>query len=234
MNTPPRPSFPQNTSDQHFYRVILLNVVWKDLEIMSFEDDNPLPPQPSGLRLWVMPWGHNKVTIRKRCRRNFKRGSFDWKLRGLVPFLILYSNLRDNPPTPIISPQTSDQHFGIAILFNAVERSVNYVFEDDTLLPPPHSPQDNGYKLCPWGIIENYFYRKHSGRNSKKGSFDCKLKGLVPFLSVLSDQRAKHSSPLANHFPKHFQSNYFEIVILFNVFERFGNTVFEDKKSPQS
>jgi hypothetical protein len=38
------------------------------------------------------------------------------------------------PLTPTISPNKSNQNFEIAILFNLVERSGNYVFEDDNPL----------------------------------------------------------------------------------------------------
>jgi hypothetical protein len=57
-------------------------------------------------------------------------------LKGLVPSLIVESDWRtSNPPlTPTISPNTSNQNFEIAILFNVVERSRNYVFEDDNSL----------------------------------------------------------------------------------------------------
>jgi hypothetical protein len=36
-----------------------------------------------------------------------------------------------NPPTPNIYKNTSYKNFEIAILFNVVERSGNYFFEDD-------------------------------------------------------------------------------------------------------
>jgi hypothetical protein len=53
-----------------------------------------------------------------------------------VPFLIVESDWSaTNPPSmPTISQNTSCQNFEIAILFNAVERSGNYIFELDT--PP--------------------------------------------------------------------------------------------------
>ena len=41
-------------------------------------------------------------------------------------------------PTPIISSNTTDQHFDITILFNVDERSGNYVFEDEI----PSQPSD--------------------------------------------------------------------------------------------
>ena len=74
------------------------------------------------------------------CRRsfkNFEQGSFDWKLKGLVPFLTVESNWRDTypPPTPTVSLNTFNRNFEISILFSIVERSRDYVFEDDN--PPP-------------------------------------------------------------------------------------------------
>ena len=49
------------------------------------------------------------------------------------------------PLMPTISPNTSNQNFEIAILFNVFESSGNLVFEDDN---PPHSPQGKGCNLC--------------------------------------------------------------------------------------
>ena len=40
----------------------------------------------------------------------------------------------NTPSTPTIYPDTSNQNIEIAILFKVVERSGNYIFEDDT--PP--------------------------------------------------------------------------------------------------
>jgi len=61
------------------------------------------------------------------CCRNLEKGSFDWKMKGLVPLL---SDLEVNnpPPTPTISPDIQS-NADIAILFSVVvERSRNYVF----------------------------------------------------------------------------------------------------------
>ena len=46
------------------------------------------------------------------------------------------------PPTPFISPNTSNQNFVIAILFNVVQRSENHIFEDDSpgQQTPPRIP----------------------------------------------------------------------------------------------
>ena len=54
-------------------------------------------------------------------------------MNGLVLFLIVESDRRatNPPPTPIISSNTYNQNFYIAILLSVVERSGNYVFEDD-------------------------------------------------------------------------------------------------------
>jgi hypothetical protein len=52
----------------------------------------------------------------------------------------------------------------------------------------PHSYQGKGCKLCPEDIYG--FYRWRCGRNFKKGSFDWKIKGLVPFSVAESDLRA--------------------------------------------
>ena len=48
------------------------------------------------------------------------------------------------PLTLIVFPNSTDQNFEIANLFNVVEKPYNYVFGDDLL---PHSPRGRAYKL---------------------------------------------------------------------------------------
>ena len=50
-----------------------------------------------------------------------------------MPFLIVKSDWRrtKTPPMPTISPKTSNKICETAILFNVVEKSGNYVFEND-------------------------------------------------------------------------------------------------------
>jgi hypothetical protein len=62
---------------------------------------------------------------RKHCRKNFKKGSFDRKLKVLVTYLIVGIDWRATiaPLTPTISPNTSNLNFEIDILFNVVESS---------------------------------------------------------------------------------------------------------------
>jgi hypothetical protein len=83
-------------------------------------------------------------------------------LEGLVPFTITESDWKatNTLSTPTISPNISNQNFEIAILFNVVERSRNYVFEGDT------SP------------------------TVKKRLSRLEIEGLVPFLIVENDWRA--------------------------------------------
>jgi hypothetical protein len=68
------------------------------------------------------------------------------KLKEQVPFLMVKSDWRATNPllTLTISKNTSNKNFKTAILFNVIEKSGNYVFEDDN----PHSPQSKGCKLC--------------------------------------------------------------------------------------
>ena len=84
--------------------------------------------------------------------RSFKRGSFNWKLRVLVPFLIVESGWRatsPHPTTSIISPNTSNQIFEITILFSVVDFLIENVFLRRIL---PHNPQGKGFKLSPGGM----------------------------------------------------------------------------------
>ena len=65
----------------------------------------PPPHSPQGKGCKLCPGGILGF-YRKRCCRNFKNGSFDWKFKGLVPFLIVEIDLRTtNPPImPTIPP----------------------------------------------------------------------------------------------------------------------------------
>jgi hypothetical protein len=51
-----------------------------------------------------------------------------------VTFLIVESDFKatNTPSMPTIYPNTSNQNCEIAFLLNIVERSRNYIFEDDT------------------------------------------------------------------------------------------------------
>ena len=57
-------------------------------------------------------------------------------MKWLVPFLIVESDWKatNTPSTPTIYPNTSNQNFEIAILFNVVESFGNKVFKDDNPL----------------------------------------------------------------------------------------------------
>jgi hypothetical protein len=92
----------------------------------------------------------------------------DWKLKGLVAFLIVKSDWGATNPTltPTISPNTSNQNFEIAILLNVVERYGIFVSEDDT--PPTDlrvravSYTPRAYKDFIESIFVETFKRAHS------------------------------------------------------------------------
>jgi len=71
-------------------------------------------------------------------------------IERLKSFLIVKTDWRatNPPPTLTISSTIFNQNFKIGILINVIERSGNYVLEDNILF----SPQGKGYKLCPGGI----------------------------------------------------------------------------------
>jgi hypothetical protein len=89
-----------------------------------------------------------------------------------VPFLIVDSDWRANsPPTPTISPNTSNRNLEIAILFSIVDFQIENMILRRTL---PHKPQGKGFKLCPGAykvFIENVVVetskQAHSIGNSK-------------------------------------------------------------------
>ena len=102
-------------------------------------------------------------------RRNFKRGSFDWKLRVVVPFLIVESDWSANSPlpTPTISPNTSNQNFDIPVLFSVVDFQVENIFL--RRIPPPTTLRARGlsyalgaYKVFIEGVVVETSKQAHS------------------------------------------------------------------------
>ena len=110
-----------------------------------------------------------------------------------MPFIIAESIKRTtNPPlTSTISPNIPNQNFEIAIFFSVLNRSGNYVFEDEH----PHSPQGKGCKLCSGGI-----YKKGVRRNFGVGSLDWRSDVLV-FCLIQTDQRVD-TPPHTSYFPE--------------------------------
>jgi hypothetical protein len=126
-----------------------------------FRQDTP----PTVFRARVINYalGAFKVFIERLCRRNLKKG--DLKFKGLMLFLIVESDWKatNTPSMPSSSPNTSNLIFEIAILFNAVESSGNYIFEQDT----PHTvfmARVISYALGAYKV----FYRKRCRRNFKR------------------------------------------------------------------
>jgi hypothetical protein len=76
----------------------------------------------------------------------------------------------------------------MAILFNVVQKSGNFDFENDNSPPIAFRTRAVSYALGPYKVLIESFV-------VKKDSFDWKLIGLVPFLLVKSDQRANVPSP---------------------------------------
>ena len=78
---------------------------------------------PTGLRARIMSYalGAYKVFIEGVVVETSK-WSFDWKFKGLVPFLIVKTDWRTTKPplTPTFPPNISNQNFLIAILFREV------------------------------------------------------------------------------------------------------------------
>jgi hypothetical protein len=100
--------------------------------------------------LLFFPLDHG-TSYRRICRGNFEKGSFNWKLEGLVPFSIVESDWKatNTLSTPTISKNTPNQNFEITILFSVVDFHIEMMFSRRTL---PHSPQGKGCRLCPRGI----------------------------------------------------------------------------------
>jgi hypothetical protein len=75
---------------------------------------------------------------RRSCRRYIEKGSFNWKLEWLLPFLIFEKNWEATniPTTPTSSPNTSNQNFEMTILFSVVD------FQTEIMFWRGHSPTD--------------------------------------------------------------------------------------------
>ena len=72
---------------------------------------------------------------------------------------------------PFVSPNTFDQHFDIAVLFNVVEESGKHVFEDNNLPPHPTALRKRvlsyvtgGYTIFGENIVVETSEMTHSNR----------------------------------------------------------------------
>jgi hypothetical protein len=126
-NLPLTPTISPYTSNQNFEIAIFFNVV-ESSGYYFFEDDHHPPPTHTHLRARVVSYG---LAAYKAFIELYNR-----KFEGLVPLSLVKSDWKktNTPPTLTISPKTSNNNFEIAIFFNVVKKSGNYVFEDDT--PP--------------------------------------------------------------------------------------------------
>ena len=103
--------------------------------------------------------------------QNFEKGKFHWTLKALVPLLIVERDRKqiNPPPTPTTSPNIPNQIFETVILFNVIDRSGNYVFQDDTLPPAELRARVVSYVL---GQIR-FIYRKNGRINFGGGLLSC-------------------------------------------------------------
>jgi hypothetical protein len=77
--------------------------------------------------------------------KKLQKGLIRLEIRRACALLIIETDCRivNTPLIPTISPNTSNQNFEIAILFDVVKKSGNYVLR----MTLPHSPQGKGCKL---------------------------------------------------------------------------------------
>ena len=80
------------------------------LKVLEIRSLRITTPPPTALRARVVSYvlGAYKVSYKMCCRRNFKKGSFDSKLKWLVPFLVVEFDLKatNTPSMPTIFPNT--------------------------------------------------------------------------------------------------------------------------------
>ena len=77
-----------------------------------------------------------------------REGSVVQKPKDLVLFLSDRKYRRGNPPsTSLLYPKLLDQNFEMAIFLGTVEKSINYVFEDN-LTPQSHQGRAASYEPC--------------------------------------------------------------------------------------
>ena len=121
-----------------------------------------------------------------RCRRNFKKDSFDWKLKG--PFLTVKSNWRATsfsnpppPPTPINSQNTPNQDFEIIVLFSVVERSGDII---SLRIIHTHPSRALSARVISFAPRAYKVLWKGWSHKLRKGSLDWKSDIIVPFLKV--------------------------------------------------
>jgi hypothetical protein len=111
----------------------LFSVVDLQLEIMFLRRTLPHRPQGKGGKLCT---GDIKGFCGTHCRRNFKKGSFDWKLNRLVPFFIVQIDWKatNTLSTPTISPNISNQSFEMVIF--STQFKVQEIIPLSRTLPP--------------------------------------------------------------------------------------------------
>ena len=110
---------------------------------------------------------------RRSCRRNSERGSFNWKLEWLVPFLIVESDWKatNTPSTPTISQNTYNQNCEIAIFFSVVDFQIENIFlrriPPTTLTARVLSYALGAYKVFIEGVVAETLKKAHLIGNSK-------------------------------------------------------------------
>ena len=122
-------------------------VIKSSLVLFKIQSDRRVYPIPRTYLIFSLNASDRNFENAIWCLWNIGKRSFDWKLNGLVPFLIVENHwwATNPPPTPTISPNISNQNFEIAVLFKAIERSKIMSFRMTT---HPHSPQAKGCKFC--------------------------------------------------------------------------------------
>ena len=116
----------------------------------------------------------------KSCRINFKKESFDWKLKGLVPFLVVKSDRRAANPPPSYAtqfPKHIQSKFWESHFVQRCWKVANLYLRMTT--PPPKSLRARvvSYALEAYKVYTKRVIVKNFGM----GSFDYKSNVLVPF-----------------------------------------------------
>ena len=165
---------------------------------------------------------------RRSCCRNFKKGSFNWKLVWLIPFLIVESDWKatSTPSMPTISRNTSNQNFQIAILFSVVDFQIEIMFLRRTL-PTALRARVVSYVLGEYKA----FLKKALSQKLLKGILRLEIETPSALFNSRKLLEGKEP-PLTPTISRNTSNQNFEIAILFNVVEKSGNYVFEDDNSP--
>ena len=153
--------------------ILIYNFQKRVKDMIDHRQRNSTAKVRNGVGTMYYLYSDEGISHRRSCSRIFYRGSFNWILKLLVPFLIIESDWRVKSPLSslIISPKSSHQNIEVAIMFRVVGRSSVYVFQVDN----PHRGRFLRYVLGAYKVFMEWVVIKDLERDRWIGNkkFQC-------------------------------------------------------------